>query len=210
MDKKSDLCLCPSNPIPVGGGTPYENVTVPENKNTTEPKLKDLFLGSYSTSIQNLQEVGAIEVVESPTDLQEGQNVECGNTTQKFESLVFSDMRVNLTSLTVSETLQLEQGFKTAYNQLAFQICDGLFRQVELVELRLAPTEYEDDSANAEEGNSVGRRLQDILQSSMPTYMNATNTSDDTLPLYSNGTINTTAAISIEDRRSSVVPVLFR
>ena len=239
VDKEGDVCLCPSNPILLGGEISPGNAS--HQGEFTDSNLKSTFLDFYSKGLKDIQTIGLVDVVKATTNLQEGQNIECSNDIKKFEFLVFSDMRVNLTSLTVSEVQELETVFKSAYNRyvlhsllwkvvsntitpfrlthatcpfsrLAFQSCDGLFRQVEEVELRLAPTEYLDDSINLEEKNSAGRRLQEILRSlpaNSNNYTNTTNTTDGILPFYINATINTTVEVPLEDRRS-VVPVLFR
>jgi hypothetical protein len=109
---------------------------------------RDEFLVQFMAELQN-----------SPLEflsITEGQQVPCPASQSTFRTEVFSQMSVNLTSITLQEIQELERGFVKAYNGLAFQMCDSLFRQVVAVELHIAPTPGANNS-------TVGRRLQEVL-----------------------------------------------
>jgi len=95
----SSTCFC-------GAETP-SNVTANATNNTSATgsatfvsySLKS-FLEGFTEEVQELKQVGRIETVQSVGDLiEEGQQVQCGNNIQSFRSEVFSDLRVNKTSL---------------------------------------------------------------------------------------------------------------
>jgi hypothetical protein len=101
-------------------------------------------------------------------NIEELQEFPCSDDLRLFESLVFSQLTVNLTLITLKEIQELEQGFLQAYNSLAFQTCDPWFRQLVGVELRIAPPPGTNGAINA---STAGHRLQDVL----PFFGNTSN-----------------------------------
>lgn len=180
-------CMCWANPMPTD-----ENEQMPLS-------APEVFLGIYAEELETLQGDGSVQVVEYPTSLEEGQSVECSPDMQQFQTLVYSDMMVNLASLTPEESLKIEMSFKNAYNQLAFQTCDGLFRQVQQVELQRAPT-------NGNGGS--GRQLVEFFlpEATMNGTLGSNNTSSS-FPNSTNATVPPTAAG--ESDEGNIVPVLF-
>ncbi|CAB9504888.1 expressed unknown protein [Seminavis robusta] len=174
-------CLCPS-------GSAEPDVIEDTGDNTTDSQqtsvaiTREDFLLEYNTELQEQQqeaeEEGAagdaggstIVVVESVDSLTEGQKVQCGQVTGSFTSEVFSDLRLNISSITQEEVRLLEQSFRESYNDVSFQTCDNLFRQVVDVELRVAPI------TGAPASNATrGRRLQDVIAETSPPR----NSTDD-------------------------------
>ena len=196
---QQDQCVCP--------------LVVSDDDNSTSSinptqVHEEIFLAMYNAELLGNGE--RLEVVESALDIGEGQEVNCSGTQTRFESIVHSDIQVNLTSLTVQEAKKLEDAFKESYNLISYQTCDGHFRQVLGVELRIAP------SAGFEDGGSIGgRRLQDILEAStaLPTPSpNITDATNATSFLFgdTNSTNSTTITSAVYLDRRSVVPTLFK
>ena len=89
---------------------------------------KSMFLGNYKEEIQELKESGNLKAVVGVTQLQEGQEVSCSEEKQTFTSTVFAN--VDMEELRLSQKALLEEAFRTSYNDLAFSVCDGHFRNV--------------------------------------------------------------------------------
>ncbi|CAB9511189.1 expressed unknown protein [Seminavis robusta] len=99
----------------------------------------------------------------------EGQIVDCEPTQEEFRSEIFSDLQVNLTSLTVEEVTLLEEAFRDVYNNMAFFSCDTYFRALEEVQLRIGQPEK----------IFPNRRLEEA--SNYTSFDNFTNTTNTTL-----------------------------
>ena len=180
-------CMCWANPTPTD-----ENKTMPLS-------APEVFLDIYAEELKALQGDGPVQVVEYPTSLEEGQNVECSPDMQQFQTLVYSDMKINLASLTPEEALKIEQSFKNAYNQLAFQTCDGLFRQVQQVELQRAPI------------NGNGGSGRQLLEFFLPeALVNGSHSNTNTSSSFPNSTNATSPPFATaESDEGYIVPVLF-
>jgi len=123
---------------------------------------QDVFLRLFNDQLQELRATGRIEAIESAETIEEGQQVDCGSASQTaFESTIYSGLTVNLSSVTLEEASDIERVFLETYNRLAFTTCDGYFRNVANAELRVAPSDVNDDFQSLP--GSVGRRLHDVI-----------------------------------------------
>jgi hypothetical protein len=145
MANGTTTCLCPAgSPEPILEHQ-FDNDT---SHQQVEAVTKDEFIVEFMTELQ--QHASSPPALVS---LIEGQQVMCPSIQSTFQTQVFSQLTVDLTSITLQEVRELEQGFVEAYNDLAFQSCDYWFRQVVAVELHIG--------SNAT--TNAGRRLQDVL-----------------------------------------------
>ena len=101
----------------------------------SEPNDEGMSAGDFkqvlNDEIAEQKEAGLLEeTVEVVVDnVLEGQVVDCGSNISDFTSEIFSDLAVNITSLTTEEVRVLEEAFLRTYNNLAFDSCDGYFRK---------------------------------------------------------------------------------
>lgn len=96
LQNELGLCVCPINVEPGE-----------ENMGPSAEEFKDVF----NQKLQEEQENGALAGVNVTVEnVLEGQIVDCEPTEQEFKSEIFSDLQVNLTSLTPEEVTVLEEG----------------------------------------------------------------------------------------------------
>ena len=172
----TSTCFCPidlhSPPVAING----------TNGTNTARNTQQAFLSSYNLELEALRENGLVTVISFAEDLEEGQNVQCAATEKNFFTEVFSDLKVNITTFTSQQARRLESAFLDSYNRQAFELCDGFFRTITDVQLRVANS----DSSNP------GRRLQDVIE-----VVGVASTL--------NGTLTNNAV----DRRNELVATLF-
>ena len=197
----TDSCICPTNSaselVDLIGMAAGENITLA----TPVMSVGD-FLGVYNTYLKelNASDDGSTATVESADRLEEAKKVQCGATLQNFTTEVFSDLRVNTTSLTREEVRLLEQAFADTYNRVAYQTCDGLFRTISNVELRVAPV-----------GGRPSRRLQEVNSTVNAQYSLSNSTFNNTINVNSTtaNNYNYTTGGTEDGRHSEIVPTLF-
>ncbi|CAB9518161.1 Hemolysin-type calcium-binding repeat (2 copies) [Seminavis robusta] len=177
-------CTCPATPILGDEGD--------------DGLSQEDFLDVFHSDIEELQQEGTLsESIQVAEDsLEEGQQVPCLGASSTFGSQVFSDLQVDLLTITLQEAQRLEQAFADAYNRLVFETCDGNFRSIQAVELRIAPAA----------GNDLaGRRLQDVLndfRDTLTTGNDVVNTDQEELFLNNNTAGNTNTSNTTEIRLS--------
>ena len=100
----NDTCVCPSEAEP-------------------QPMLLDDFVAAFNERLQEDEEILAVQALGG---VLEGQQVSCGAPLmmENFQTNVYSDLTVNLTSITREEIMALEESFQTAYSWLAIRIQD--------------------------------------------------------------------------------------
>lgn len=135
-----NMCVCPAGVSP---GQQNDKLSAEEFRAVfNDQVLKESVNSALDESVTVSVEV-----------LAEGEEVECNATQQLFTTEVFSDLRLNLSSLTREETRLLEKTFQRTYNNLAFSICDGNFRAVDSVKLRIGQPGLVFGPRRLQEGN---------------------------------------------------------
>jgi len=140
----TDTCVCLIGLKPNDEGISAQDFTVLYNAKIVEDAEE-----------ANVDIIDSFEFVVD--NLLEGQKVECGSNISDFSSqgkynqpclfssnnplqsnaqltsihrcAVFSDLTINLTSVTTKEVMLIEEAFLRTYNNLAFSSCDGFFRE---------------------------------------------------------------------------------
>ena len=169
----TSTCICPVD---------LDSAPVATNDTKTARNAQQGFLFSFNLELETLRENGLVTVVSFAEDLEEGQNVQCAATEKDFFTEVFSDLKVNLTTFTTQQARRLERAFLDSYNRQAFELCDGFFRTITDVQLRVT---------NADSSNP-GRRLQDVIEE-----------------IGVASTLNGTVANNTINRRNQLVATLF-
>lgn len=100
---QDNLCLCPLEQFGDGSSSLLS-------------MSQDDFVDLCNEELVKLREGGEVQVVESVQAIGEGQTVNCSADLKEFESIVYSGVKVNLSSLTMEEATRLERVFINSYN----------------------------------------------------------------------------------------------
>ncbi|CAB9519766.1 FG-GAP repeat [Seminavis robusta] len=104
--------------------------TCPLEELRIEAFSKDDFLQYFNQTVIELKEEGLLQSVRAVEQLEEGQNVECGQDIQSFTTAVFVEMNVKSDEAKYFAQPIMEDTFKNTYNALSYSVCDGVFSTI--------------------------------------------------------------------------------